>query len=77
MLSVQRVRGGSVRLGFQVPPDMIVDREEVAEVKKRERVASNLKFVADRRPAKAVKTKTKAKTIPAKRAAKKSRNHSA
>ncbi len=47
VLSVQRIRGGSVRLGFDVPADMAVDREEVAEVKKRDRIAANLKIVAE------------------------------
>ena len=49
ILTVTSVRGGSVRLGFKVPSDMIVDREEVAEQKKRERVAGNLRFTAQRR----------------------------
>ncbi len=64
VMSVQRVRGGSVRLGFDVPPDVSVDREEIAEFKKRERVAANLKQVADRKPVRSA-------------AKKKSRNHSA
>ena len=46
ILTVTSVRGGSVRLGFEVPADMIVDREEVAEQKKRARVAGNLDFAA-------------------------------
>jgi carbon storage regulator len=46
ILTVTSVRGGSVRLGFNVPRDMIVDREEVAELKKRARIADNLDFTA-------------------------------
>ena len=46
ILTVTSVRGGSVRLGFKVPADMIVDREEIAEQKKRARVAGNLDFAA-------------------------------
>jgi carbon storage regulator len=78
VMSVQRVRGGSVRLGFDVPADVIVDREEIAESKKRERVVSNLKYVAERKPAKtAVKAPVKRKSPKAPpRAAKKSRNNS-
>lgn len=84
VMSVQRVRGGSVRLGFEVPADVIVDREEIAESKKRERVVSNLKYVAERKPAKTaakapVKRKLTKRTKGSKtppRAAKKSRNHS-
>ena len=49
VVTVTSVRGGSVRLGFEVPRDMIVDREEVAEQKKRERVAGNLQYVAQNR----------------------------
>ena len=46
ILTVTSIRGGSVRLGFNVPRDMIVDREEVAEQKKRARIAGNLEFTA-------------------------------
>ena len=49
IVTVTSVRGGSVRLGFEVPRDMIVDREEVAEQKKRERVAGNLQYAAQNR----------------------------
>lgn len=49
ILTVTSVRGGSVRLGFKVPRDMIVDREEIAEQKKRERVAGNLQYAAQNR----------------------------
>jgi len=53
ILTVTSIRGGSVRLGFKVPPDMIVDREEVAEQKKRARVASNLDYAARSRATRA------------------------
>jgi carbon storage regulator len=53
ILTVTGVRGGSVRLGFKVPPDMVVDREEVAEQKKQARVASNLEYAAQSRPIRA------------------------
>jgi len=49
ILTITSVRGGSVRLGFQVPPDMIVDREEIAEQKKRDRIVGNLEFAAQSR----------------------------
>lgn len=51
VVSVQRIRGGSVRLGFVVPPDVAVDREEIAEFKKRERVDANLRSVMERKSA--------------------------
>lgn len=84
VLSVQRIRGGSVRLGFVVPPDVAVDREEVAEFKKRERIAANLKFVAEQRPASssaaakptaASKAAAKTRSAARKTARKKSTNH--
>jgi carbon storage regulator len=53
ILTVTSIRGGSVRLGFNVPRDVIVDREEVAEQKKRARVASNLDFAAQGRVSRA------------------------
>ena len=46
VLTITSVRGGSVRLGFSVPTDMVVDREEIADFKKRERVAGNLQIAA-------------------------------
>jgi len=51
VVSVQRIRGGSVRLGFVVPPEVAVDREEIAEFKKRERVDANLRNVVQADPA--------------------------
>lgn len=88
LLSVQRIRGGSVRLGFDVPPDVAVDREEVAGVKKRARIAANLGYVAGHKavdaPAAAVKPAairrskavSSARAAPRKAARKKSPNHS-
>lgn len=58
VMSVQRVRGGSVRLGFDVPADVIVDREEIAESKNRERIVSNLKYVAERKASKTADRKS-------------------
>lgn len=74
VLSVQRIRGGSVRLGFDVPADMAVDREEVAEVKKRDRIAANLKIVAEQRATAIAgdpKPSAKAKAKPKSKAARK------
>lgn len=42
VVTVQRIRGGSVRLGFLVPSDVTVDREEIAEFKHRVDVERNL-----------------------------------
>jgi carbon storage regulator CsrA len=61
ILTVTGVRGGSVRLGFKVPPDMVVDREEVAEQKKQTRVASNLDYAARSPPIRAAASKPAAK----------------
>ena len=55
VLTITSVRGGSVRLGFTVPSDMVVDREEIADFKKRQRVAGNLQFAA---PPSATKSKS-------------------
>lgn len=87
VLSVQRIRGGSVRLGFLVPPDLPVDREEVADVKKRERIALNMNLAAQRlpvknsqpppKPAAGRKSKSKVRAAPRKVARKKSSDHPA
>lgn len=42
VVTVQRIRGGSVRLGFLVPAELTVDREEIAEFKHRASVERNL-----------------------------------
>ena len=49
VVSVQRIRGGSVRLGFVVPPEVAVDREEIAEFKQRARVDANLRGALEQR----------------------------
>jgi carbon storage regulator CsrA len=64
ILTVTSVRGGSVRLGFIVPKEMIVDREEIAEFKKRERVAGNLQYAAQIRVEAGTKTETGADKKP-------------
>lgn len=47
---VQRIRGGSVRLGFLVPQHVAVDREEVAEFKHRVDVERNLSGATQDKP---------------------------
>lgn len=76
VLTIERVRGGSVRLGFVVPKNVVVDREEVAETKKRARIASNLRFVAESRPADAATTRS-ARPAKPRRAPSKTRRRSA
>ena len=39
VIEVVGVRGGGVRLGFTAPLDVVIDREEIDERKRRERLA--------------------------------------
>lgn len=75
VVSVRRIRGGSVRLGFAVPPEMAVDREEIAEFKKRERVDANLSATRVAPAVRAVPDEPKASRAPRKTVRRSSADH--
>lgn len=75
VLSVERIRGGSVRLGFVVPAEMTVDREEIAETKKRERIAANLRYAGEQQGAADKPAARRTRSTPRQAAPRKLRNH--